>query len=194
MTTIKDYLIQKFWDDYSSNFTPDTPELRYEGPIPVFLYSDYSGWNFPSGVMKEDKLNIPECLKFVSNNCMTKHKTVYLRDVSDKSKYKAYLIPTFMSNIKGYSLTKRKTRGTLYTVSLKGIQALDRFFYNGHHFNRVLVDMEKGDHGIKSAYTYFVKPTYIADCVAEGEYELLHSMKLKLPIGASSKGGEIVHL
>lgn len=191
----RDYFLGKYWDDYSSNFTPDTAELRYEGPIPIFLYSDYSSWSFSAAVMKDEKLDTFECLKFVTNNCMTDNPMVYLRNLSDiESKYKAFLVPSAITNLKGYSLTRHKTRGTLFTVSLKGIQALDRFFFNSCNFERKLIKMAPNDKNIKRAYTWFVKPTLIFDKIEDDEWEVRNGMKLKLPIGASSAGGEIVHL
>ena len=192
--TIRDILVDQFWADYADNMTPDLTYLRYDGPIPVFMYGHYSSYNDMEKIMVKAGLKAKKDWKIESGLCNTDGEYCFLNNPSESVvNYKSFLLPPTMK-IKDMKLTRRKIRGTLYTVSLAGLQALDRFFMNRNKFYRDVIDIEDSKHhNFDEAFSYIVKASTLTDKIAD-EIELKEGLKLTFPIQSSVTTGGMVYV
>jgi len=78
-------LIDFFWEEYCNNYTGDLAYLRYEGPIPVFLYGSMTGYNRIHDFMKEHGLVENIDLHTETLMALTENPFVYLRNHSDST-------------------------------------------------------------------------------------------------------------
>lgn len=192
---IVDYLKGEFWEHYADDcYTPDAPQLRYEGPIPVFMYGFYATYQEVAKIVGDNAVAQYEDLKGITR-VTTKAPLTYLNNHDEKIiKYRSLLMPPGAS-IEGYNLTKRKIRGMLFTVSLRGIKNLDRYFYNEHKFYRSVVAIEKSaNNPFMSAYTYLVNPKTIGETREDGTTVLKPGLNLRFPVVASEIGGDMVYI
>lgn len=192
-------VIDFFWEEYSNNYTGDLPYLRYEGPIPVFLYGSMSGYNRIHDFMKQHNLVENIDLHTETLMAVTQNPFVYFRNNSAKEAMKIY--PDFMVHkdveFEDLDMTKRKVRGKLVTMSLRGIMAMDRYYYNGSRFKRVRIPLQqdRNNKEFKHAYTYIVNPSTLTDNVKEQPFKVREGMSLKLPVTVSdSTTGELVYI
>lgn len=137
------------------NFTPDLPNLRYKGPIPVFLYGAMANWKEFETVFKPRGLNLIKDYQTVDTMCDTACKFVMLRN---GNRYQvSYPYDTFATV--GYKdktdLTPYTVRGRLITVSLSGLQALDNYYFNGYRANRISIPLKQKQYSkFQFAYVY----------------------------------------
>lgn len=194
--TIKKYHQEKFWDDYSENFTDDIPMLRYEGPIPVFLYGHYATFDWMHKFMAGKGLRHNDDFRLLSGRACTLKERLYLNQhVPLKDEYNSFLLPPVCSVKDRKHLTKNKVRGSIFTVSLKGIRALDFFFRQGSNFYRDTVKLQQDvSANYKSAYTYVVAPKLIAENPDQEELVFKKQYNLVAPNMTSDQTGGKVYL
>lgn len=129
MVDKKESLTNFIWDDILNNFTHDTAVLRYGGPIKLFL----SGPLCRVEVMKEfmELNNLKPSVDIAVNHyrILTVNKYWCLRISGDKN-IKPSVAMMFPNDkiVHPQPLTARQVRGKLVTCSLRGLQAVDKFY------------------------------------------------------------------
>lgn len=191
MKNFKDYLCDKFWNDMVESYTPDIPFLRYEGPIPVFMYGSYCNFEAVRQIMSGKAEPVVD-YRIITTNAFTAQPHLYMNaPVQPEFKYRSILLPQHMKlDLDTSYLTKRKVRGTLFSVSLKGIQVLDKFFENERKFYRDTVDLvESSKHEFKSVYTYYISGRSLSDDHATQPMKLKTGLRLSGPLSSSVGAG-----
>lgn len=189
-----------FWSSWSKNFTYDQAFLRYEGPIPVFMYGWYTNFLWLERLVKENWTSkIPyrigiDMKSYSNGEQKTKETLRYYNVANYQSKNALLQHPSFMLGndvqLKGSTAARKQIQGRMFTFSLRAIKALDRYMSNGLTFTRELIELEaphKGDWEL--AYTYFIKPARIAFAVDDGAYSLKEGIDLTHPTKVISTEG-----
>jgi len=163
MSTLKersDFL----WEEIANNFTPDMARLRYEGPINVFLYGTLC-WDHSKlqDFNKENSLTFSEDIQ----TCVYKTETVGSFCLyKTKSNTNAASLPHFSDYLflkpgLNSKVSARRVRGKLVQVSLKGLMALDRYYFNTVCTKRIQIKLESSLENHQTAYTYLFKQSHM---------------------------------
>lgn len=161
-----------YWQHSAENYTYDNSTLRYGGPIPVFLYGAYNTYSFVQRVCQPRGCDHQTDFKYIRGNVLTEEK--YIR--FDRTTHgQTYNYPSFLLDncwqFGDKGLEQFPVEGTLFTLSLKAIRALDFHFRNMSIFERELVFLDEKTtiSGVDWAYTYFVRPSITCDGVQENK-------------------------
>lgn len=148
-----------------NNYTPDTPSLRYGGPIPLLLYGNSAKHDVFHTFLTS--FSLQNYKDFSSRNPAVVTKEGFVGVTSygmhRPLPYSSYLIDA--TNFNG--LTARPVRGRLLTVSLHGLSLLDRYFMNEIRCLRKVVPIEPVYSGYSWAFTYIFNP----GSLSKPEYE-----------------------
>lgn len=144
------------WDNIGENYTPDTPEHRYGGPIPIFLYGEMAMWTNIDTFFKAGGCKQQVDWKFRHSNAVTQEEFVALHNkgtsVKAKLAYPDIMMRKPVVELRGVSdLTPRKVSGSIITVSLKGLQEFDKYYYHQYRTYRTRVVLE---HNKASEYSW----------------------------------------
>ena len=195
--SIKNYHREKFWDDYAENFTDDVALLRYEGPIPVFLYGHYSTFDWVNRLMKRKDCEHHKDFRLHSGRACTVKDHLFLNERSKPTDdtYGSFMIPATCTIEGRKHLTKHRVRGSIFTVSLKGIKVLDNYFRQGSNFWRDTIKLEPDvSANFKSAYTYIVSPKLIASNSDEDKLRIKSMYNLEVPPRVQGTTGGVVYI
>lgn len=194
----RDDLLDFFWQEYADTFTDDMPYLRYEGPIPVFMFGKYTNFQFMDHLFTENGLSIGKDFQAVSYKALTKEAYRYVNVKNHFEKtcptdYKSFLLSRG-SNIVGFDLTNRQIRGKLYTVSLAGLRLLDSYFYNGvrHIRQKISLEQDKENKDYGKAYTYVTCIGTISQTKGS-EIELKNNLQISAPVVVSHSNGKMIY-
>ena len=153
--------------------TPDTTQLRYSGPIPVFMWGNNSAYEKMKNIMDINELKQGTDYRVTDMIFVKSRREFYLfenrpeKEPSDSFWQQKELCFSNCSVVRNFIHgRKRKPEaapmvGRVYTVSLSALRFLDLYFDNCRSSFRdkiSLVDV-KGDKDIK-AYAYIHNPTF----------------------------------
>lgn len=172
------YLSETIWADVTNSFTPDIAKLRFDGPIPLFLYGDISRHNATFEFMKRKGLLPTDDFTTMSVHATTRSPFHAFHNEHPEKEYSDY---AFLPNKKlcNLPLTTRKLRGKLLSVSLRGIQVFDRYYFNQVRTQRVFVKLDMMHMGIDAAWVYAFKPDRVLKKDDRGMYHEHGNLKLK---------------
>lgn len=174
----KDLIESIHYDAYYS-CTPDVTSLRYNGPIPVFFWGNYSPFEKIKSIIEQDELKVGSDLLGYNANVKTKRGYYLFRHQTDNSQTKTstwkitdVCFPScsiVRNYLTGKSMECAPLQGRVVTVSLAALQFLDLYFDNGRSSFRQKVTLQPNamDKEGKKAYMYVHNPAFFL--TKEGE-------------------------
>lgn len=150
-------------EDTSLNLTQDISELRYGGPIPVFLFD---GMKEQASWLQKFNFAMNEDITFIARSASTRRSFVPFRYTKKSSKEKGHLVvplsASWPSKIEEGSLPSgidhevvpRPLNGVLVAMSLEAICKMDDYMGHGIVTRRIRTDIELPTGHTRPAFMY----------------------------------------
>lgn len=154
-----------FWEGLSLNYTPDTAERRYGGPIRIFITGSLSDSIPLNKFYRENGIEPQRDYQSVSFKAITQGKFCLYENLNKKvSPFDDFLFIRHHSFAGPQPLTSRLVRGRIISCSLKALSAFDRYFLNTIATQRIPIRTNPlHSNGISTAYTYLHRLPYLFD-------------------------------
>jgi len=176
--TLKDIL----WDSIVNNWTPDAPELRYNGSIPVLLNGELAETNVFRNLAERNKLALYNDWTTISFRAFTSDKYCAFKNrggLLDEVQVPDFVFPYYDDIVLKGGLTPRPIRGKLISCSLKTLMLLDSKFYNSVIYDRVKVKIENSPSGVDSAWMYIIRKDRLFEEKGDGKFRLKKGVTMR---------------
>lgn len=152
-----------FWEGLSLNYTPDTAERRYGGPVKIFFAGSFSDAVPLNKFYQENDLKHQGDCQSVSFKAITQGKFCLYENLNKKAfPFDDFLFIKHHDFVGPQPLTSRLVRGRIISCSLKALSAFDRYFRNTIATQRIPIRTNPlHSNGISTAYTYIHRLPYL---------------------------------
>lgn len=171
--------VDTLWEGLSLNYTPDVAELRYGGPVKVFLAGGFSDGAKVNKFLVDNGLRHSIDHQTVSFKAHTQGKFCLYENLNKKAfPFEDFMFIGHHGIVHPQPLTTRLIRGRIISCSLKALSAFDRYYRNTIATSRIPIRTNPlHSNGISTAYAYMHRLSYLFN-IDDSSYRIKKEVKM----------------